>query len=143
MQDKAKNESMYKNKSTANSDNGNLSKEYLGVLNGSMISNRPKSNGYFMAWWNSFRLVIEKIDEETGKVEGLITETNLRKEGRTPEGKEIDLKSMTPDCPIYGWGKELLIRNSTFTGNFFKDNDLLNIDSIRISEAAGGVEKEE
>lgn len=66
-----------------------LSKEYLGVSSGEMLSTEARSNGYTMRWWNSFRVEIKKYDSESSIVEGIITETNLRKESTSPSGDEV------------------------------------------------------
>eukprot|EP01035_Chromulina_nebulosa_P038766 gene38766-52357_t len=78
-------------KSSDDDTNGSplLSKEYLGVSSGEMLSTEARSNGYTMRWWNSFRVEIKKYDSESSAVEGIITETNLRKESTSPSGDEV------------------------------------------------------
>ena len=77
--------------SSDDSDNSStvLSKEYLGVSSGEMLSTEARSIGYTMRWWNSFRVEIKKYDSVSSAVEGVITETNLRKESTSPSGDEV------------------------------------------------------
>lgn len=123
---------------------GSLSKEYLGVSNGSMVSTKDSSKGFLMQWWNSLHLKITKIDPSTNEVEGVIIESNLRKQGTSPTGEVVDgkLLHLQPSHPLYHWGKDLFVRVSEFKGLYQPDSYLLSGEATRVSEEANGVKNE-
>lgn len=120
-----------------------LSKEYLGVSNGSMVSEREDSEGYTLRWWNSLHFKITNDLSVDGVIHATITESNLRKESSCPtDQKTVNGHDMAPDHPLYRWAKDLLVRVSLFTGTYTADTFLLSGTAHRISEEVSGVLKE-
>jgi hypothetical protein len=118
-----------------------LSKEYLGVAKGSMVSTHKQSPGYTMYWWNSLQLTITSVDPNTSEVIAKVTETNLRKLAVSPDGQEVNGNDLQGDHPLYKWGKDLVVRVSDFKGVYKSNEVLLTGAAERISEEANGVQK--